>query len=330
MLKILARHQINTDAWNDCVVSSPHRILYGYSWYLDAVLPAPMWKWMGVVLADETGGYQAVMPIPLRQKGLAGIAAKWVVHQPFFCQMLGVFSRNNTPDPTADFWEIMQQTFRYGSTISTQQQPETEYLFDAIRPMSTHVLNLSVDYTTIYQRYSPDRKRNLRQAQTTGWTVIESVDIEPLLALFQENHEPEIDGGVSDWAYTILRNLVVELDKRGLATLQYAILNNRIEAGALFVREGNRIVYLFNAASKTGRRRNARTLLIDQMIRTNAGHSDADDPLIFDFESPEKPSIRQFYENFGTSDEPFWEVRWNRLTKLENTIRSVINNYKRS
>ena len=325
MLQILSRHQINTNAWDACVAASPQQILYGYSWYLDAVLPTPMWKWMGVVLADETVGYQAVMPIPLRQKGLAGIVAEWVVHQPFFCQILDVFSRNNTSDAMADFWEIMQRTFRYGSTISTRQQPENEHLFDAIRPASTHVLNLSVDYATLYQRYSPDRKRNLRRAQAVGWNLIESVDIEPLLALFQENHACEIDGGVANWAYDILRNLVVELDKRGMATLQYTVLNNRIEAGALFVREGNRIIYLFNAASETGSRGNARTLLIDRVIQDNAEKFDAGKPLIFDFESPEKLSIRQFYQSFGTTEEPFWSVRWNRL----NPVNRLLLTFKR-
>ena len=329
MLQFLARHQISTDAWDACVAASSQRILYGYSWYLDVVLPAPMWKWMGIVLTNETGDYQAVMPIPLRRKGITGIATEWVVHQPFFCQLLGVFSRENAADPTADFWEIVEQTFRYGSTFSVRQLPESNHSFDTIQSASTHILDLSPNYATLYKRYSSDRKRNLRRAQAIGWTLTESVDIEPLLAMFQENHASDIDGGVADWAYVILGNLFAELSKRGMATLQYAILNNRIEAGALFVREGNRIIYLFNAASKTGRQENARTLLIDQMIQANAGRCDAEKPVIFDFESPEKPSIRQFYQSFGTIEEPFWEVRWNRLSMLENAVRSIINRYKR-
>ena len=90
MLKILSRHQIDTSAWDTCVAASPQRIVYGYSWYLDAVMPAPSWKWMGYVLTDEAGHYQAVMPIPLRRKQLAGVTYEWVVHQPFFCQFLAI------------------------------------------------------------------------------------------------------------------------------------------------------------------------------------------------------------------------------------------------
>ncbi len=86
MLKILPRNKINSQAWDACVAASSQQVLYGYSWYLDAVLPAPFWKWVGVVMTDETNQYQVVMPIPLRRKRVLGITYSWVAHQPFFCQ----------------------------------------------------------------------------------------------------------------------------------------------------------------------------------------------------------------------------------------------------
>lgn len=143
-----------------------------------------------------------------------------------------------------------------------------------------------------------------------------STNPEPLITLFQQNHTAGIDGGVADWAYDILRNLITELSKRKLITLRYACRNGRIDAGALFVYEGNRIIYLFNAASETGRRGNARTLLIDQLIQEKAGME-----LVFDFESPEKLAIRDFYRSFGAVEEPFYELRWNRLSLVENLLR---------
>ena len=327
MLKILSRHKINSLAWDACVAASSQRILYGYSWYLDAVLPEPFWKWVGVVLTDETGQYQAVMPIPLRQKRILGITYSWVVHQPFFCQVLGVFSRNNALDATP-FFRAMQQKFRYGSTVNVRQQPDQLGLSGTIRPTTTHILDLSADYKTIYQNYTQDRKKNLRQARrgfeiNDNWVVEESTEIGPLLVLFRENHADTIEGGVADWAYLIFRKLVDELSQRGLVTLRYAIRDGRIEAGALFVREGNRIIYLFNAASEIGRRGNARTLLIDRVIQKFAGDCDEGGPLLFDFESPEKSAIRHFYQSFGATEESFWEMRWNRLNPVENKLRSL-------
>ena len=311
-LKLIPRYQLDTTAWDACVATSPQRILYGSSWYLDIVLPAPDWKWLGLIQMDEAGAYQAVMPVPLRRKTVAGITYEWVVHQPFFCQFLDVFSHSEPVDPTP-FFRVLGQQFRYGSALSVRQQPSDSVPFDIMQVQTTHVLDLSVGYKTIYQHYTPDRKANLRRVERARWSVDDSIDLEPLLRLFQENHAASI--GVADWAYDIIRNLFYELSKRKLVILRYASRGNRIEAGALFVREGNRIIYLFNAASESGRRGNARTLLIDQIIQEYASK-----PLIFDFESPEKPSIRDFYRSFGSVEEPFWCMRWNRLNNVERLI----------
>ncbi|GAB3022680.1 GNAT family N-acetyltransferase [Spirosoma pulveris] len=122
---------------------------------------------------------------------------------------------------------------------------------------------------------------------------------------------------MADWAYFIFRRLAQSLYSRGLFRLRYAVCDGKIEAGALFICDSKRIIYLFNAASATGRRANARTILIDQLIQEKAGQS-----LTFDFESPEKPSIREFYRSFGAIEEPFWAMRWSRLSKLERLLRA--------
>lgn len=324
MLTLLPRHQIDSMAWDACVAASARRIVYGYSWYLDAVLPEPDWKWAGLVFVTETEHYQAVMPVPLRRKPILGFTYEWVVHQPFFCQFLALFSADSTLDP-APFFEVIQLHFRYGSTLAVRPCPLHDVSFDTIRQLTTHTLDVSVGYDVIYRNYSRDRQTNLRRALRANWTVIDSTDSEPLLSLFRNYHADTISGGVADWAYTMLRRLIEELNQRGLTLLRYAVRHDQIEAGALFVQSDNRIIYLFNAASETGRHDNARTLLIDQVIQENAGRSDAKKPVVFDFESPEKPSIRNFYRSFGAVEEPFWTVRWSRLTIAERVVQGLRN-----
>jgi hypothetical protein len=124
---------------------------------------------------------------------------------------------------------------------------------------------------------------------------------------------------VGEWAYASLNRLIQALQQRGLATLRYALRNGQIEAGALFVQEENRIIYLFNAASEMGRRGNARTLLIDQIIRANA-----ETPVLFDFESPQEKSIVNFYRSFGATEAVFCEVRWSRLTVVEQVVKGLL------
>ena len=317
--QLIPRAQLDTELWDACVAASAGPVLYAYSWYLDAVLPAPMWQWAGLVLRDESDHYQAVMPIPLRRKTVAGIPYAWVVHQPFFCQFLGVFCRDSLVDTGPFFQQVVEQ-FRYSSSLCVRQKPYTRSLFDTVRSGSTQMLDLSIGYSALYRHYTADRRANLRRATNVHWDVVDSNDLEPLLALFRDNHAETIDGGVADWAYAILRNLVSELKKRGLVTLRYALINGQIEAGALFVQQGDRIVYLFNAASESGRRGNARTLLIDQLLREKAGQ-----PLIFDFESPAKKTVRDFYRSFGAMESPLWTIRWNRLNPLEKALIKVRN-----
>ena len=317
--QLISRAQLDPVLWDACVAASLEPVLYAYSWYLDAVLPAPEWKWMGMVLRDETGQYRAVMPVPLRRKKVAGIPYAWVVHQPFFCQFLGVFSRDTLIDTGPFFQQVLEQ-FRYGSLLCMQQQPDECLPFDAVCLGSTHTLDLSLDYPTLYQGYTDDRKANLRRATKANWTIVASADIEPLVALFRNNHAQMIDGGVADWAYVIFRNLTGELAKRGLITLHYALQNGQIEAGVLFVQEGSRIIYLFNAASDAGRRGNARTLLIDRLLQEKAGQQ-----LVLDFESPAKQAIRDFYQSFGAVESQFWTMRWNRLNPVERALISVRN-----
>jgi hypothetical protein len=315
MLRFLSRSEVDTAAWDACVSASRQSIVYGYSWYLDAVLAGPDWKWVGLLLADEQGGYRAVMPVPLRRKW-----GRWVVHQPFFCQFLDVFSADDTLDP-APFLKAVQQQYRYGSAFCLHLLPDVLAGFNTVLPQTTHVLNLSLSYEAICRGYNADRQLNLRRALQYGWTVTESTDPEPLITLFRANHAAGIDGGVGMWAYEILRRLIDALQKRGLATIRYAVSNGLIEAGALFVLEGNRIIYLFNAASETGRRGNARTMLLDQVIRENAGRERTGKPVLFDFESPRKGTVVDFYRSFGATGEVFTTIRWSRLTLAERLAR---------
>ncbi|WP_332368599.1 hypothetical protein [Spirosoma telluris] len=193
LLEIVPRHHIDPDAWNACVATSSQQILYAYSWYLDAVLPAPDWKWVGVVMPDKEGGYRAVMPVPLRRKHISGLTYVWRVHQPFFCQILGVFTSDLTIDSSI-FYQLIYRQFRYGSVLRFPY-PGLIAEFDSCRLCTTQVLHLSMGYAPIYQYYTPECRRNLRRALAANWTVIDSVDLVPLIRLFRDNHAGRIEGG---------------------------------------------------------------------------------------------------------------------------------------
>ncbi len=300
-ISFLQRHEISAAQWNHFIETSPQRIVYAYTWYLDVV--SPQW---GALVISQNGSWQAVMPLPIRRKWMTR-----VIQQPFFCQLLGIFTHPNhrTEEFTSLFLQQLPAYFGYISIYAGRLglnfiSPKS---YD-IRTHFNYLLSLHTPYELIREGYSRDRRINLARAQKNEWQLEESLDIVPLLRLFKENHASNIEGGVAESAYELLKSLFAVLLEKNAARLLYATKNNQIEAGALFAISENRIIYLFNAASPLGRKGNARTWLIDYIIQQYANR-----PIVFDFESPEIPSIEAFYKSFGTYSEIYHSLRLNQL-----------------
>ncbi len=239
-----------------------------------------------------------------------------VIQQPFFCQYLGLFSASPlSKDVTDSFLRALDRHFRYISSYSfhpdnTPLLPELLSAYPNFhpQPLHTHWLSLNQPYSAIKDNYSQDRKKNLKRANKVNWKITEQKDIVPLINLFRNYHAQRIQGGVSEKAYELLKSLYTELQERGLAKVLYAGSESETHAGVMLVEEGNKVIYLFNAADPTGRKQNARTYLLDQYLRDNA-----DRERVFDFESPYVPGIADYYRSFGADEKEFYSIRKNRL-----------------
>ena len=304
MLRYLSNYQIDYPSWDACVEASAQRLVYALSWYLDVVSPG----WAGLI-EEQEGQYVAVMPLPVKKK----IGIKYL-EQPYFCQQSGFFSITNFIKPE-QFIQAMQGHFalisKYSfNTDNTLAFLPSENLNFKVYRHNTHHLDLNQSYQAIYQNYSRDRKLNLKRSRKAGLTIQESTDIGILIRLFKEDAASRIYGGVSEAAYAQLQQLYQVLTAKGLATLLFTQTPaGEIDAGCLFVTYGQKIIYLFNAASKAGRSRNGRSLMIDHIIRKYAGQ-----PYVFDFESPVAvASIIRVYQGFGAVPAPFYTITYNNL-----------------
>ena len=311
MLKYLQHNQINKLKWDTCVEAAPQRIVYALTWYLDVVAPG----WAALVLEQEEQ-YKAVMPLPEARKfGLQ------YVFQPFFCPQLGILSTTKiSPD---SFFQALRKQYVFISNYCFNTNnldllnttPDLE-----IKQFYTHHLDLAAGYEQIFNGYSRDRKLNLKRAQKARLKIVESTDIKPIIRLFREDAESRIYGGVNPETYLSLERLYTQLQARGLATLLYTQTpTGEIDAGCLFIIYAGKIIYIFNAASKAGRRRNGRSLIIDALIRKYAGQ-----PFIFDFESPPTvASIIRVYHGFGSKPVPYDALQLNRLPKPIRFIKEA-------
>jgi len=332
LLRFLTRRQLDDCAWDQCVASAHNALMYGHTWYLDAITNVPGWRWEGLVLANVPGKapttYSAVLPIPLRRRW-----GRWVVYQPLFCQFLALFSEHPV-DPTP-FIQAVYERYRHVSTWNLLLGAPLCGLPAQVgqRVLFTHSLQLRGSRYAVSPacKYSPDRQMNLRRAlrrvaNVPDWRVAESADSEPLLTLFRENHAGKI--GVGDWAYVLFRTLFNAIQARGLGTLRYAYAGGQVVAGVLFVEQHGRITYLFNAANAEGRWLNARTILLDALIQAEQKKA-TPMPTLLDFESPEKAGVVSFYESFGAVAQPYIRLSWSRLSWVERLGEKLVSKCQR-
>lgn len=298
MVRLLARHQIDSDAYDRCIARSPHRLIYAFSWYLDAVSPG--WE----VLVE--GDYERVMPLPIRWR--YGVKA---VIQPLFCHQLGLFAASESPDSTVliRFLRALHRHVRYIPSYPFQAPNQLDRAVDSARLvlMTNHVLDLQKPYAELAANYSKGQKWNLKHGLRQTWDFTETDDIVPLIDLFRRHNTAGI-GRVAPDAYEKLQRLVRVLQSRRQVRIRVAQQNGRIEAGCLLVTDVNRVIHLFCSASPAGRKGNARTVVLDQFIRDYAGQ-----PLWFDFESPEVESLAAFNRGFGAQSEPYFRLVSNQL-----------------
>ncbi|MBU1820623.1 MAG: GNAT family N-acetyltransferase [Bacteroidetes bacterium] len=305
-LVLLTRQQINDTYWNTLIDESPHPVVYAYSWYLDIVSP----HWQALVVASKTG-YEQVMPLPVKYK--------WgfrVIQQPFFCQYLGIYARDEVSKPIVEaFLGQLNRHFRYISTYAFH--PENSAALAAYltgqseityQRQYTQWLLLGKTIEEIREGYSNDRKNNLRKAGSYAWEVISSEDVEPLIGLFCQNHQQQIPGGVAGSAYDLLRRLSKVLASKKVLRVYYAQLNEELRAGIMLLEHKGTGIYIFNAADTLGRKGNARTWLLHRYFAEKGSSL-----RYFDFETPPMATIAQFYASFGPQERIFYAIQKNKL-----------------
>lgn len=298
MFRLLRRSQLDTRAYDACVDASPHGMIYGLSWWLDVV--SPDWDCL-VWFENET--YAAVLPVPVRQK--YGIR---FVHQPLFCQFLGVYGAVSD-ETAASFLPELVRRYRFVASLSLSYPPMPEvWPSGTVTPFVTHLLSLDRSYEDIRGGYNQNRKRNLQQSLKGNWQRIKGQEIKTLCRVFEENQAEKLKGDMAPDTYPLLEALFSEAEKHRMSDLWYVQQDGKTEAGGWVLRRKGRLVYLFNAATAKGNAEHGRTYLIDFILREEAGSGG-----IFDFESAPVEKVSGFYASFGSQPSPYYSLRSNRL-----------------
>jgi hypothetical protein len=284
------RHQLDIDKWDNAISKAGNGLIYGYSFYLDAMAG----EWDALVTED----YSRVMPLPYRKKW--GFA---YLYQPFLTAQLGLFGNGLSASTLASFLGAIPKHFRYWDFSLNHHN-----LFDldgfTLQQRMNYVLPLKPDYSELYKNYRENIKRNIRKSREYGCTLSYTIAPEAIIEL-AKRQAPEITE--AEWKSFL--TLSQQLQKKGKAKI-YGMLSKGgdLLASAVFFFSHNRAYYILVGNHPNGRTLGASHALIDAFIKDHAGQN-----LLLDFEGSDIRNLAFFYSSFGARAEAYAAIRENRL-----------------
>lgn len=296
-IKYIPSASIDKQKWNDCIDTAVNGLIYGYSWYLDAMAD----EWDALVLND----YEAVMPLTYNKK--YGIS---YLYQPYFCASLGVFAKQHvTAAVTEQFLKSIPARFRYidiylnkDNLFSVEGFPLTERI--------NYILSLNKPYNTIAEAYRNNLKRNIKKAEQSKLQVKQHIELDAIIALAKETMQRV--SAITDDQINRFKKVVAHAKQFQRAeTLGIYAANNQLLASAVFLYSHKRWYYILVGNHPNGKTLGASHYLIDRFI---ALHADTD--ALLDFEGSDIRNLAFFYSSYGAAEEHYPALRMNRLPKL--------------
>ena len=146
MIRRVKYHEIDFEKYELCIENSVQRKYAATKNFLDIVAGK---NWEIIVLDD----YEAVMPITFVVK----YGIRFVLN-PKLCQQLGIYSREDSVEINDLFFKFFQKKYRIFYYPFNDCNVFSEQL-----PRRNNFIIFPDEYENVYQKYSPKRKRKIRQ-----------------------------------------------------------------------------------------------------------------------------------------------------------------------
>ena len=301
-IRYISRKDIDTAKWDACIRAAKAPI-YNQAAFLDEVSS----NWDALVAGD----YEAVMPLPWRQKW--GIK---YIYPPAFTQQLGISSANVvSPDICDEFIRSIPKNFR---SIEINGQASNTFSHYVMKMRRNHVLSLAPSYSLLENNYSRSARRNIRKALDSGIKISEQVNPAQVIAMHRNRFKDEV--GYTREDYTRFESLSNKYFTAGKCICLAAFLEKNMIASGLFFRDEHRIYFVLNGNTKESLEIGAAHLLMDHIIRKFAGSG-----LIMDFEGSDHESFARFYLQYGAVPELYPFIHIDRLPLMMRIARRLRN-----
>ena len=290
-IQYIERSQLDVTKWDACMDTSPNGLIYGYSFYLDAMAK----HWDALVLGD----YEAIMPLTWNRK--------WgfkYLYQPPFTQQLGIFSRQQiTPSRIKDFVKKLEFHFRFGEIFLNHSNA-----YPMFSSCPNFIVSLSSGYSQVYSNYRSDALKNLRRSLKFGLTYRKDVDVATALTAYRTEYGKKIFHLKMEDFHRFEKLCDVAAGNSELIVRGVAGGENDLLAVSVLLQKRNRLYFIQSTTFAEGRKAEANYYLVDQIVQEFAG---AD--FLLDFEGSSIPGIAHFYRNFGSINQPYFFYRFNHL-----------------
>lgn len=291
-IQYVPHNKIDKVKWDSCIKNAANGLIYAYSFYLDSMAK----HWDALVLND----YEAVMPLTWNSK--FGIR---YLYQPFLTAQLGVFGSGFSENTRDDFFKAIPASFRYiDISLNSGNILSAPSGFNILR--SNYTLPLNHLYSSLYDKYNENIKRNIKKAAQAGCTFEKGFDVEKVIVLAAAQMKEH--GHESAENIERFRKLYGLLLPKKMASTYGIFLDGEMLASCVFFFSHNRAWYILVGNNPNGKDTGASHALIDAFIKDNAGKN-----IVLDFEGSDIPGLAVFYRGFGALHEPYPVLRINRL-----------------
>ena len=283
MIRFLKHSEINPEKWNQAVYNSLVSSVFVRYEMLE-LLTAPD-TWHALVQED----YEAVMPLPTRKKGVLKY-----VYTPFFMPQMGIFSeREITLDETEAFLcEISKHYVLADVLLNEKNETQESHKNNFV----SHFISLQPSYNELHSQFHENTKRNIKVGKKMACRVtVGEESISGIIGLFRNNRGQAEAVHYHDRDYQVLEIVANHLLEKDLLDVYGVRTNdNRLAAGALFVKDGNRRWFWFSGRDNQLSDCKPMFLLLDAYISDHAGSN-----LILDFNGSKNENVARLYQGFG-------------------------------
>jgi hypothetical protein len=288
---------IDKKKWDESIKKSCNPLLYAESWYLDIVSPG----WNALIEDD----YQILMPLACSKK----LMFRYIL-PPVYTKQLGIFYPDlSYPPETGTFVKAIPARYKYVNINFNQYNKTPSDRIDTIYHQN-HELDLSGTYTTIYNGYSTNAKRNLKKAIKNGIFITEYIEIEQLVE-FKGKHIEGLKPATVKKYMGILRKLANKTLSDGTGEIIGALTpRNELCAIAFFINTPRRHYFILCASSNEGKEAQAMNMVMDHYFKKHAANQ-----VKLDFTGSDLKGVSYFNQSLGADVFHYFSICRNNLPR---------------